>query len=73
MLSDVSNGGVGHLRIPMLRCIGRAFGAARTVLATNPGDRAGRHRMVDEIWYIFEGRGEKLRRDGDFEEVLALK
>ena len=40
-----------------------------------PGElsRAGRHRTVEEIWYILEGRGEMWRRDGDFEEVVALK
>ena len=40
-----------------------------------PGEvsRAGRHRTVDEIWYILEGRGEMWRSDGDFEQVVALK
>ena len=29
--------------------------------------------MVDEIWYILEGHGEMWRREGEFEEVVALK
>ena len=34
---------------------------------------AGRHRTVDEIWYILGGSGEMWRRDGNVEEVVSFK
>ena len=47
--------------------------AAHFELAPGAVSRAGRHRTVDEIWYILGGSGEMWRRDGDLEEVVALK
>ena len=46
--------------------------AAHFELAPGAVSRAGRHRTVDEIWFILEGRGEMWRRDGSFEEVVEL-
>ena len=50
-----------------------AGSAAHFELPPGAVSRAGRHRTVDEIWYILEGRGEMWRRDGGFEEVAVLK
>ena len=50
-----------------------AGSAAHFELSPGAVSRAGRHRTVDEIWYILEGRGEMWRRDCDFEEVVTLK
>ena len=47
--------------------------AARFELPPGAVSRVGRHRTVDEIWYIFEGSGAMWRRDGDLEEAVALK
>ncbi|MDE2790051.1 MAG: cupin domain-containing protein [Paracoccaceae bacterium] len=40
----------------------------------DPGSvsRAGRHRTVEEIWYILEGCGTMWRRDGTREEIVRL-
>ena len=46
--------------------------AAHFELAPGAVSRAGRHRTVDEIWYILAGRGEMWRRAGSFEEVVEL-
>lgn len=46
--------------------------AAHFRLAPGRVSRAGRHRTVQEIWYILEGRGEMWRRMDDQEEVVAL-
>ena len=50
-----------------------AGSAAHFELPPGAVSRAGRHRTVDEFWYILAGRGEMWRRDGGFEEVVALK
>ena len=42
-------------------------------LAPGAVSRAGRHRTVEEIWYILSGRGEMWRSDGAREEVVALE
>ena len=47
--------------------------AAHFKLAPGTVSRAGRHRTVDEIWYILAGRGEMWRRSGRFEEVVVLE
>ena len=47
--------------------------AAHFELPPGAVSRAGRHRTVDEIWFILTGRGEMWRRDGSFEEVVALQ
>ena len=47
--------------------------AAHFRLAPGALSRAGRHRTVEEIWYILEGRGEMWRRDGAREEVVPLQ
>ena len=47
--------------------------AAHFRLAPGAVSRAGRHRTVEEIWYILSGRGEMWRSDGDREEVVALE
>ena len=47
--------------------------AAHCELPPGAVSRAGHHRTVDEIWYILEGCGEMWRRDGSFEEVVALQ
>ena len=47
--------------------------AAHFRLAPGAVSRAGRHRTVEEIWYILSGRGEMWRSDGDGEEVVALE
>ena len=46
--------------------------AAHFQLPPGAVSRAGRHRTVDEIWYILAGRGEMWRRDGSREEVVSL-
>ena len=46
--------------------------AAHFELAPGAVSWAGRHRTVDEIWFILEGRGEMWRRDGGREEVVSL-
>ena len=46
--------------------------AAHFELPPGAVSRAGRHRTVDEIWYILAGRGEMWRRDGGREEVVSL-
>ena len=51
----------------------RSGSAAHFELAPGAVSRAGRHRTVDEIWYILAGRGEMWRRDGGREEVVSLK
>ena len=50
-----------------------AGSAAHFRLAPDAVSRAGRHRTVEEIWYILAGRGQMWRRDGAREEVVALK
>ena len=50
-----------------------AGSAAHFELAPGAVSRAGRHRTVEEIWYILTGCGEMWRRDGSFEEVVSLK
>lgn len=47
--------------------------AAHFRLAPGAVSRAGRHRTVEEIWYILSGRGEMWRSDGGREEVVALE
>ena len=49
-----------------------AGSAAHFQLAPAAVSRAGRHRTVEEIWYILAGRGEMWRRDGTREEVVPL-
>ncbi len=46
--------------------------AAHFRLAPGAVSRAGRHRTVEEIWYILEGRGEMWRRMGAQEDVVTL-
>ena len=46
--------------------------AAHFELAPGAVSRAGRHRTVDEIWYILAGPGQMWRRDGGREEVVSL-
>lgn len=46
--------------------------AAHFRLAPGRVSRAGRHRSVEEVWYILEGRGEMWRRTAEQEEVVAL-
>ena len=50
-----------------------AGSAAHFQLAPTVVSRAGRHRTVEEIWYLLAGRGEMWRRDGTCEEVVALE
>ena len=50
-----------------------AGSAAHFELEPGTVSRAGRHRTVDEVWYILAGRGEMWRRTGGFEEVVALE
>ena len=47
--------------------------AAHFRLAPGAVSRAGRHRTVEEIWYILAGQGEMWRSAGDREEVVALE
>ena len=47
--------------------------AAHFRLAPGEVSRAGRHRTVEEIWYILSGRGEMWRSDGSEEEIVALE
>ena len=42
-------------------------------LAPGEVSRAGRHRTVQEIWYVLAGRGEMWRHDGLREAVAALE
>jgi len=50
-----------------------AGSAAHFQLGPGEVSRAGRHRTVEEIWYILAGRGEMWRRDDAREEVVALR
>ena len=50
-----------------------AGSTAHFQLAPLEVSRAGRHRSVQEIWYILAGRGEMWRQDGRREEVATLK
>lgn len=50
-----------------------AGSAAHFQLGPAEVSRAGRHRTVEEIWYILAGRGEMWRRDDAREEVVALR
>ena len=47
--------------------------AAHFRLAPGAVSRAGRHRTVEEIWYVLAGRGEMWRSAGAREEVVALE
>ena len=47
--------------------------AAHFRLEAGAVSRAGRHRTVEEIWYILDGRGEMWRRDGAREAVTPLE
>ncbi len=47
--------------------------AAHFQLAPGEVSRAGRHRTVQEIWYVLAGQGEMWRHDGCREEVVTLK
>ena len=47
--------------------------AAHFRLAPDAVSRAGRHRTVEEIWYVLSGQGEMWRRDSDREEIVALE
>ena len=51
----------------------RSGSAAHFEFAPGVVSRAGRHRTVDEIWYILAGRGEMWRRAGSSEEVVVLE
>ena len=46
--------------------------AAHFRLAPGAVSRAGRHRTVEEIWYVVAGQGEMWRSDGEHDEVAAL-
>ena len=46
--------------------------AAHFELPAGAVSRAGRHRTVDEIWFILAGRGEMWRRADGREEVVSL-
>ena len=46
--------------------------AAHFELPPGAVSRAGRHRTVDEIWFILAGCGEMWRRDDGREEVVPL-
>ena len=46
--------------------------AAHFELARGAVSRAGRHRMVEEIWYILTGHGEMWRRGSTLEQVISL-
>lgn len=53
--------------------LGLAEGSmAHFELAAGHVARAVRHRTVEEIWYIVDGRGEMWRRQQDREEVVSL-
>ena len=58
-----------------VRVLGALDGGSAAHFRLAPGavSRAGRHRTVEEIWYILSGRGEMWRGDGDREEVVALE
>ncbi len=45
---------------------------AHFALPAGQASRAVRHRTVEEIWYVLEGRGEMWRFGGGREEVTAL-
>ena len=47
--------------------------AAHFRLAPGRVSRAGRHRTVEEIWYILSGRGEMWRSHRGEEEIVALE
>ena len=46
---------------------------ARFELAAGAVAAAVMHRTVEELWYVLSGRGELWRRQGDQEEVIALR
>ena len=51
----------------------RSGSAAHFELTPGAVSRAGRHRTVDEIWFILASRGEMWRRAGSLEEVVVLE
>jgi mannose-6-phosphate isomerase-like protein (cupin superfamily) len=50
-----------------------AGGMAHFRLAPGQVSLAVAHRTVEEVWYVVAGRGEMWRRQGDREEVVALR
>jgi mannose-6-phosphate isomerase-like protein (cupin superfamily) len=46
---------------------------AHFALKAGMTSRAVSHRSVEEIWFVVSGRGEMWRRQGECEEVVALK
>ena len=48
-------------------------GMAHFELGPGQTARAVRHKTVEEIWYVLNGRGEMWRRSGGREEVVALR
>jgi mannose-6-phosphate isomerase-like protein (cupin superfamily) len=46
---------------------------AHFALKAGMTSRAVSHRSVEEIWFVVSGRGEMWRRQGEREEVVALK
>ena len=46
--------------------------AAHFRLAPGAVSRAGRHRTVEEIWYVLAGSGEMWLDDGECAEAVAL-
>jgi len=46
---------------------------ARFRLTAGAVSRAVRHRTVDELWYVVDGRGEMWRQQGARSEVVALE
>lgn len=46
---------------------------AHARLAPGAVSRAVVHRTVEELWYVLAGRGEMWRRQGEREEIVALR
>ncbi|HUX25499.1 MAG TPA: cupin domain-containing protein [Burkholderiales bacterium] len=49
-----------------------AGGMAHFELAPGQTAAAVMHRTVEEIWFVFSGRGEMWRKQGEREEIVAL-
>ena len=49
-----------------------AGGTAEFSLAPDCISRAVRHRTIEEVWFVIEGRGSIWRKRGDLEEVTNL-
>jgi gamma-glutamylaminecyclotransferase len=61
----------GFAAWPLARLTGGSM--ARFELGAGRVSRAVRHRAVEEIWFVLSGAGEMWRRQGEWEEIIAIE